>query len=89
MVQTSDLDKVQLRTVKATMHTVEDTVGNALVSMKFVLQKQLRDEKSARDTQSLLLEMIDETMGQLRAISNLNTVNVKPFSGDTYYLDVN
>jgi len=88
-MNTVDIEEAKLRTLKATMHTVEDTVGNALVSMKYLLLNSKESQDINHEAQSRLLGIIDETMDQLREMSNLTAVNEKPFSKDTYYLDIN
>lgn len=88
-MNTVDIEEAKLRTLKATMHTVEDTVGNALVSMKYLLLNSNDDQDINHEAQSRLLDIIDDTMGQLRVMSNLNVVNEKPFTKDTYYLEIN
>lgn len=84
-----EIEKVKLRTLKATMHTVEDTVGNALVSMKYLLLNKDLNHSINAEAQSRLLGIIDDTMDQLRVMSSLNVVNEKPFTKDIFYLDVN
>jgi|GEM_PF-4243375 len=84
-----EIEKAKLRTLKATMHTVEDTVGNALVSMKYLLLNKDLNHSINAEAQSRLLGIIDDTMDQLRVMSSLNVVNEKPFTKDIFYLDVN
>ncbi|MEN8128891.1 MAG: hypothetical protein ABFS45_01575 [Pseudomonadota bacterium] len=81
------VEREKLRTLKATMHTVEDSVGNALVGMKYILSDALNNQRITEETESNLIQLIDDTISQLREISNLDVVHEKRFSKNTYCLD--
>lgn len=81
------VEQEKLRTLKATMHTVEDSVGNALISMKYILSDALNNQQITQETESNLIQLIDDTISQLREISNLDVVNEKRFYKNTFYLD--
>ena len=71
------------------MHTVEDTLGNALISMQLVLRNSDHDQPLNARAQSRLLGIIDEALDQLDAMRRVNIVNEKPLIQDVYYLDIN
>ena len=71
------------------MHTVEDTLGNALMSMRFLLLNSDPDREIDAQMRSRLLGVIDGALGQMNAMSNLDAVNEKSFVKDAYYLDIN
>ena len=86
---TNEIEQVKLRTLKATMHTVEDTLGNALISMQLVLRNSDHGQPLNARAQSRLLGIIDEALDQLDAMRRVNTVNEKPLIKDVDYLDIN
>ena len=88
-MNTVEVEKVKLRTLRATMHTVEDTLGNALMSMRFLLLNSDPDREIDAQMRSRLLGVIDGALGQMNAMSNLDAVNEKSFVKDAYYLDIN
>ncbi len=81
------LEEEKLRTLKATMHTVEDSVGNALLSIKYLLLYAEINQNINLQTSKDILQLIDGTMSQIREIRNVNTVSEKQFTNDTFYLD--
>lgn len=81
------LQEEKLRTLKATMHTVEDRVGNSLLSIKYLLNNAESERNIDRQTSKDIMHLIDDTMVQLREIHALDEVKEKRFSGDTYCLD--
>lgn len=85
----NEIEQVKLRTLKATIHTVEDTLGNALVSMQFLLRNSDPDRPLGARARSRLLGVIDEALDQLDAMRSMNVVNEKPSIKDVYYLDIN
>jgi hypothetical protein len=79
----------KLRTLKATMHTVEDRVGNSLLSIKYLLLDPHTDQAVDRQTAKQILRLVDDTIGQLREIHTLDRVAERRF-GDhslSFYLD--
>ena len=81
------IQDAKLRTLNATMHTVEDRIGNSLISIRYLLtdaeQNQMINVELAKD----ILDLIDDTMGELREIRSLKVISEKRFSDATYYLD--
>lgn len=71
------------------MHTVEDTVGNALISMRLLLLNSGSCHEVDAQMQSRLLGVIDEALGQMNAISSLTAVNEKSFVEGASYLELN
>lgn len=81
------LEEAKLRTLKATMHTVEDSVGNNLLSIKYLLLDAEKQHHINLQTSKDMLNLIDDTMSQLREIRNLEVVSEIQFSNDTFYLE--
>lgn len=69
-----DIEQVKSRTIKATMHTVEDTVGNALMSMKYLLMSKDFNHDINEEAQTKLLGVINDAMLELREISRTASV---------------
>lgn len=83
------LEEEKLNTLKATMHTVEDQVGNALLSIKFILLDAEKHHIINLELSSEILKLIDTTFQQLREIRKLEVVKESRFHKDTFYLDTN
>jgi hypothetical protein len=77
----------KFRTLKATLHTVEDGVGNALVSMKYILMSAAKNQCIDAETQLKLANAIDDAMRQLRELGSLAVVSEKRFAESIYYLE--
>ena len=82
------IEMAKLRTLKATMHTVEDTIGNALVSMKSILMEAKKKRNVSDETFSRLSCIISDSMKQMREIGDIDVVNVKHFTQNIYYLEI-
>lgn len=80
------IEKEKLHTLQATMHTVEDCVGNTLMSMKYILHDAENNDCINKETHSKLIRMIDNTMTQLRDIRSLESVDRKQFTKSIFYL---
>lgn len=80
------IENEKLQTLKATMHTVEDCVGNTLMGMKYTLHDAEKSGSVNKETHSKLIQMIDMIMTQLRDISSLESVDRKPFTNGITYL---
>ncbi len=83
------IEEEKLRTLKATMHTVEDRVGNTLLSIRYLLLDAEKNQIINLQLSNDILKLIDGTMSQLREIRNMDVVNEKQFTSDSFYLDVN
>lgn len=83
-----DVEKEKMRTLKATMHTVEDCVGNALSGIKLLLGDAEKNNLFNEETHHKLTTLIDETFENLRKISSIEEVNEKKFLKDIYYLEI-
>ncbi|MEN8178603.1 MAG: hypothetical protein ABFS39_08275 [Pseudomonadota bacterium] len=81
------IEEEKLRTLKATMHTVEDRVGNTLLSIKYLLLDAEKSQFMNLQLSNDILKLIDDTMTELREIRNMDVVHEKPFSKNTFYLD--
>ena len=84
-----DIEAEKLRTLKATMHTVEDRVGNNLLSIKYLLIDAENNQFINLQLSNDILKLIDSTMSELREIRNMDVVSERRFSSDTFYLDTN
>lgn len=86
-IKRRSVEEEKLRTLKATMHTVEDSVGNALLSIRYLLQDAEKNKNINLHTSKDILHIIDGTMSQLREIRNLNMASEKQFTNDIFCLD--
>ncbi len=64
-----------MRTLKATMHTVEDRVGNALYGIKLLLLMAERDRLVNNDTYEKSIKLIDDAFEGLRELSTMDEIN--------------
>ena len=83
----TNVEMEKFRTLRATMHTVEDVMGNALVSMKYILMDVANNGGIDQETQFRLTRAIDDAMQQLHALGGLTVVNEKQFAENIYYLE--
>ena len=81
------VEEEKLRTLKATMHTVEDSIGNTILSIKYLLFDAEKNHHVNLQTSKDILQLIDGAMSRMREIRNVNTVSEKQFTNDTFYLD--
>jgi hypothetical protein len=86
-IKKRSVEEEKLRTLKATMHTVEDSVGNALLSIKYLLLDAGKNQNINLETLKDILHLINTTMSQLREIRNLKLVSEKQFANDVFCLD--
>ena len=64
-----------MRTLKATMHTVEDRVGNALYGIKLLLLMAERDRLVNNETCQKSLMLIDDAFEGLRELSAMEEIS--------------
>ncbi|MCU7940408.1 MAG: hypothetical protein KZQ64_08035 [gamma proteobacterium symbiont of Bathyaustriella thionipta] len=84
-----DVEAEKMRTLKATMDTVHDRVGNSLAGIKLLLGDSNRTDCIDQETHQKLIHLIDDTFENLRDISSLEEINEKQFHNDIYHLDFN
>jgi carboxypeptidase C (cathepsin A) len=82
------IQEEKLRTLKATMHTVEDRIGNSLLSIKYLLTDAENNHRINRASSKEITDLIDNTMAELRQIRKLDVVTEKRFSDNTFYLEL-
>ncbi|MDX2504036.1 MAG: hypothetical protein QNL62_06115 [Gammaproteobacteria bacterium] len=82
-----DVEAEKVRTLKATMNTVNDRVGNALAGIKILLGESNNNIVDKETHQKLIL-LIDETFKSLRDISNIEEINIKQIHNEIYHLDI-
>ena len=82
-----DVAAEKMRTLNATMDTVQDRVGNALAGIKLLLSDS--NNLSEKEKHQKLITLIDEVFSNLRSISDLEEVNEKIFHGEIYHLKIN
>ncbi|MCK5648758.1 MAG: hypothetical protein KAI22_07745 [Gammaproteobacteria bacterium] len=84
-----DLEAEKMRTLKATMNTVHDLVGNSLAGIKLLLGEPNKNNIVDKETHKKLIKLIDETFSSLRDISNIEEINEKQFHNEIYHLEIN
>ena len=83
-----DVKEEKMRTLKATMNTVEDRVGNALSGIKLLLVSAEKSDLVNKETYRKLTVLIDATFEDLRKLSSLEEINEKERLKDIYYLEI-
>ena len=83
-----ELEEEKMRTLRATMHTVQDRVGNSLCGIKLLLGGPEGKSLADKETHQKLTTLIDETFENLRKISNIEEINEKKFSKGSYYMEI-
>jgi predicted RND superfamily exporter protein len=77
----------KMRTLKATVNTIQDRVGNALSGIKLLLVVA-EDRKSVdQETYRKATILADEALDDLRKLASLSAINEKKLFKDIYYLD--
>jgi hypothetical protein len=83
-----DVEKEKMRTLKATMYTVEDRVGNALSGMRVLLGGVEANNQVNPETHQKLMLLLDEAYEHLRKISSIEEITERKILNDVYYLDI-
>jgi len=83
-----DVKEEKMRTLKATMNTVHDRVGNALSGIKMILVDGANNNRVDEETYRRVTAVIDETFEDLRKFSNIEKINEKRFDNDIYFLEI-
>ena len=72
-----DVKEEKMRTLKATMNTVEDRVGNALSGIRLLLLDAEKNKLINKKTHQKLTTLIDDTFEDLRKLSSIEVINEK------------
>jgi len=83
-----DVKEEKMRTLKATMNTVEDRVGNALSGIKLLLVGAEKNDLVNKEMYQQLTVLIDETFENLRKLSSVEEINVNERLNDIYHLEI-
>jgi len=83
-----DVEEEKMRTLKATMNTVEDRVGNALSGIKLLLVSAEKSNLVDKEIYRKLTVLIDATFEDLRKLSSLEEINENERLKDIYYLEI-
>jgi hypothetical protein len=77
----------KMRTLKATMNTIEDRIGNALAGIKLVLGDAEKRKLVDQETYQITAVLVDEALEDIRRLSSVAEINEKKVFRDIYYLD--
>jgi len=83
-----DVKEAKMRTLKATMNTVHDRVGNALSGIKMVLGNGKKNNLVDEEIYHQVIAVIDETFDDLQKFSNIEEIKEKRFHNDIYFLEI-
>lgn len=83
-----DVKEEKMRTLKATINTVEDRIGNALSGIKLLLVSAENSKLVNRETCEKATILIDEAFEDLRKLSSVTAINEKQLYKDIYYLEI-
>lgn len=83
-----DVQEEKMRTLKATMYTVEDRLGNALAGIKLLLAGAEERNLVNRETYQKATIFIDDALEDLRKLSSIKEINEKERLKDIYYLEI-
>lgn len=83
-----DVEEEKMRTLKATMNTVHDRVGNALSGITMILGDGANNNLVDEETYRRVSAVIDETFEDLRKLSTIEKINEKRFDNDIYFLEI-
>ena len=84
----TDVEEEKMRTLKATMNTVEDRLGNALSGIKLLLAGAEKSNLANRETYQKLTRLLDDAFEDLRKLSSIEEINEKERLKDVYYLEI-
>ena len=83
-----DVKEEKMRTLKATMNTVEDRLGNALSGIRLLLTGAKNSNLVNKETYQKLTILIDDAFEDLRKLSSIEEINEKERLKDIYYLEI-
>jgi len=77
-----------MRTLRATMNTVEDRVGNALHGIRLLLLNAEKGDLMNKEAYQKLTILIDGIFEDLKILSSIEEIHEKKRLKDIYYLDI-
>ena len=83
-----DVEEEKMRTLKATMNTVEDRLGNALAGIKLLLAGAEKSNLVNKETYQKATILIDDAFEDLRKLSSIEEIHEKERLKDIYYLEI-
>ena len=83
-----DLKEEKMRTLRATMNTVEDRVGNALHGIRLLLLNAEKGDLMNKEAYQKLTILIDGIFEDLKILSSIEEIHEKKRLKDIYYLDI-
>lgn len=83
-----DVKEEKMRTLKATVNTVEDRLGNALSGIRLLLTGAKNSNLVNKETYQKLTILIDDAFEDLRKLSSIEEIVEKERLKDTYYLEI-
>lgn len=82
-----EIEKEKLKTLKATMRTVQDITGNFLNSMQLIQLEIDRNKTLSPETVRKLDELIQDTAVRINKLGNLEEIREKRMAGDLTGID--
>ncbi|MEK6735681.1 MAG: hypothetical protein AABY47_03860 [Pseudomonadota bacterium] len=82
-----EIEKEKLKTLKATMRTVQDITGNFLNSMQLIQLEIDRNKTLSPETVNKLDELIQDTAVRINKLGNLEEIREKRMAGDLTGID--
>lgn len=73
--------EVEIKTLKATMRTVQDIVGNALNNLQLFRMELDEDGEATAETLKMFDEVVETTQNKLKALGDLKEIEIKDFGG--------
>ena len=83
-----DVEEEKMRTLKATMNTVEDRLGNALSGIKLLLAGAEKSKLVNKETHQKVTILIDDAFEDLKKLSSIEEIHEKERLKDIYYLEI-
>lgn len=83
----NEIEKEKLKTLKATMRTVQDITGNFLNSMQLIQLEIDRNKTLSPETVSKLDKLIHDTAQKINKLGNLEEIREKRMAGDLTGID--
>jgi len=83
-----DVKEAKMRTLKATMNTVEDRIGNALSGIRLLLVDADNRTLVNKETYEKAMILIDGAFEDLRKLTSIAAISEKKVFDDIYYLDI-
>jgi hypothetical protein len=83
-----DVREAKMRTLRATVNTVEDRIGNALSAIKLLLFDAEKSRLVNKETYEKAMILIDGALEDLRKLSSITAISEKKVFEDIYYLEI-